>query len=115
MLAFGVLGVALFVISGSSRDQAKRYCSFIESVYLVFNPPIEVELTDAGRRFISEIAALGGQAGRIQAGKTWGLLGTDETFAVTFSDAKFDDGGVARLATTYGDRIGALQSSRIPA
>jgi hypothetical protein len=110
LLAFSVLAVALFVISRLEPDQAKRYGPFIESVYLVFNPPIEIELTDAGRQFISEITALGGLAGRIQAArKFWGLLGTDETFAVTFSDAKFDDAALARLATKYGDRIGALQ------
>jgi hypothetical protein len=110
LLAFSVLVLALFVISRLEPDQAKRYGPFIESVYLVFNPPIEIELTDAGRQFISEITALGGLAGRIQAArKFWGLLGTDETFVVTFSDAKFDDAALARLATNHGDRVGSLQ------
>ncbi len=59
---------------------------------------------------IAEITALGGLAGRIQpAQKFLGLLGTDETFVVTFSGAKFDDAALARLATNHGDRIGSLQ------
>jgi len=54
LLAFCVLSVALFAISRLEPDQAKRYGPFIESVYRVFNPPIEVELTDGGRQFIAE-------------------------------------------------------------
>jgi Leucine Rich repeat len=109
LLAVSVLFAALFAISRLEPDQAKRYGPFIESVYLVFNPPIEIELTDAGRQFIAEMTALGGRAGRIEpAHKFLGLLGTDERFVVTFSDAKFDDAALSRLATNYGDRIGAL-------
>ena len=109
LLAMSVFFVALFAISRLEPDQAKRCGPFIESVYWVFNPPIEFELTDAGRQFIAEITALGGRAGRIEpVRKFLGLLGMDETFVVTFSDAKFDDSAFARLATNYGDRIGAL-------
>ena len=97
------------MISRLEPDQAKRCGPFIESVYLVFNPPIEIELTDAGRQFIAEITALGGLAGRIEPERKFlGLLPPDETFVVTFSDRKFDDAALARLATNYGDRIGSL-------
>jgi hypothetical protein len=85
LLAFGVLLVALFAISRLEPDQAKRYGPFVESVYLVFNPPIDAELTDAGKKFIADITALGGQAGRIEPERKFlGLLPPDETFVVTF-------------------------------
>jgi len=58
------LSVALFAISRLEPDQAKRYGPFIESVYRVFNPPIEIELTDTGRQFIAEITAQGGSSQR---------------------------------------------------
>jgi hypothetical protein len=41
LLAFSILVIALFAISRLEPDQVKRYGPFIESVYLVFNPPIE--------------------------------------------------------------------------
>jgi hypothetical protein len=109
LLGFGVLSIVLFTISRLEPDQAKRFGPFIESVYRVFNPPIEMELTDAGRQFIAEITAMGGSAGRIEpAHKFWGLLGADETFVVTFSDRKLDDAALAWLATNYANRIGSL-------
>jgi hypothetical protein len=109
LIAFAVLCAFLFAVSRLEPDQAKRYGPFIESVYRVFNPPIEVELTDAGRQFIDEITALGGRAWRIEPARRFlGLLGPDETFLVTFSDRKFDDSALARLAATHGDRIGVL-------
>jgi len=109
LLACGVLFVALFAISRLEPDQAKECGPFIESAYRVFNPPIEVELTDSGKQFIAEITALGGQAGRIEPTRTFlGLFGADETFVVSFSGANFDDAALARLATTHGDRIGSL-------
>ena len=60
LLAFSAVIVALLVISRLEPEQAKRCGPFIESVYLVFNPPIEIELTDAGKQFIAEMTALGG-------------------------------------------------------
>jgi hypothetical protein len=109
LLACSVLVVALFAISRLEPDQAKRFGPFIESVYLVFNPPVEIELTDAGKQLIAEITALGGSAGRIEPAHTFlGLFGSDETFVVSFSDPKFNDAAFAHLATKYGDRIGAL-------
>ena len=108
LLGFGVLSIALFAISRLEPDQAKKYGPFIESVYRVFNPPIEVELTESGRQFIAEIAALGGHARRIEPERKFlGLFGPDETFAVSFS-GKFGDAALARLATNHGDRIGSL-------
>ena len=109
LLAFGVFVVALYVISQLEPDQAKRYGGFIESIYQVFNPPIEVELSEAGKQFIADIQAMGGNAGRIEPQrKFFGLMRPDEKFLVSFSDAKFDDRALASLAASYGDRIGAL-------
>ena len=51
LLAFGVLVVVLHVISQLEPDQAKRYGPLVESVYQVFNPPIEVELSE-GRQAV---------------------------------------------------------------
>jgi Leucine Rich repeat len=108
LLGFGVLSIALFAISRLEPDQAKRYGPFIESVYRIFNPPIAVELSEAGRQFIAEVAALGGHAGRIEPERKFlGLFAPDEAFAVSFS-GKFDDAALARLATNYGDRIASL-------
>jgi len=109
LLGVGVLLIALFAISQLEPDQAKRFGPFIESVYLVFNPPIDIELTEAGRQFIAEMTALGGRAGRIEPKRRFlGLWGANETFVVRFSDRKFDDAALERLATNYGDRIGSL-------
>jgi Leucine Rich repeat len=109
LLAVGVLVGALLVISRLEPDEAKKYGPIIESVYLVFNPPIEDELSAAGKQFIDEIIALGGQAGRMQPErKFFGLMDADEKFVVGFSGAKFDDPAFERLATEHGDRIGGL-------
>jgi hypothetical protein len=109
LLGFSLVVITMFVISRLEPDQAKRYGWVIESVYHVFNPPIEVELNDAGRRFIDDIRALGGDAGRIEPDRRFlGLLAPDETFVVNFSGVNFDDALLAHLATIYGDRIGAL-------
>lgn len=109
LIAFSVLAVALFAISRLEPDQARRCGPVIESVYRVFNPPVEFELTDAGSQFIAEITAMGGTAHRIEPRRRFlGLLGADETFVVSFSVATFDDAALARLATTHGDRIEAL-------
>jgi Leucine Rich repeat len=109
LFSFGVLVVVLFMISRLEPDQAKSYGSLVESVYQVFNPPIEVELSKAGKQFIADIQAMGGYAGRIEPHhKFFGLMRADETFIVSFSDAKFDDRALASLASNYGDRIGAL-------
>ena len=58
LLGLGVLSVALLAIARLEPDQAKRCGWFVESIYRVFNPPIETELTEAGKQFIAEIAAL---------------------------------------------------------
>jgi hypothetical protein len=109
LLAFSALVAALFAISRLEPDQAKSCGPFIEAVYQVFNPPIEVELSAAGKQFIADITALGGQAGRIEpARRFFGLLRMDELFVVSFSGRNFDDAGLARLATNHGDRIAAL-------
>ncbi len=109
LLACSVLFVALFAISRLEPDQAKKCGPFIESVYRVFNPPVDVELTDSGKQFIAEITALGGHAGRIEPMRGFlDLFGPNETFVVSFSDTIFDDAALARLATTHGDRIGSL-------
>jgi hypothetical protein len=109
LLAFSVLVAAVYMISRLEPDQAKKFGPFIESVYLIFNPPIEVELSEAGKQFIAEITAMGGQAGRIQPDRRFfGLMRAHESFVVGFSDANFDDAALARLAKNHGDRIGAL-------
>jgi hypothetical protein len=112
LLALGVLVFVLYVISQLEPDQAKRYGPLVESVYQVFNPPIEVELSEAGQQFIAEIQAMGGTAGWIEPQhKLFALMRPDETFVVGFSDAKFDDRALACLAANYADRIGALHIS----
>jgi hypothetical protein len=109
LLAFSVLVVALHVISRLEPDQARRYGPSIESVYQVFNPPIDVELSEAGKQFIAEITAMGGQAGRIQPDRRFfGLMRAHESFVVSFSGANCDDAVLARLAKNHGDRVGAL-------
>jgi hypothetical protein len=109
LLALAVLVVVLHMISRLEPDQAKRLGPPVESVYQVFNPPIEVELSEAGKQFIAEIQAMGGQAGQIEPQrKFFGLMRADETFVVNFSSVKFDDAALAVLASQYGDRIGAL-------
>ena len=109
LLALGVLVVVLHMISRLEPDQAKRYGPLVESVYQVFNPPIEVELSEAGKQFIANIQAMAGNAGRIEPQhKFFGLMGRDEKFVVSFSNAEFDDRALAVLAANYGDRIGAL-------
>ena len=109
LLAFGVFVFALYVISQLEPDQAKKCGPFIESVYLVFNPPIEVPLSEAGKQFIDEIAAMGGNAGRIEPQRRFfGLMRANESFVVGFSSTKFDDAALAWLAANHGDRIGAL-------
>jgi Leucine Rich repeat len=109
LIALGVLVFVLYVISQLEPDQAKRYGPFVESVYQVFNPPIEVELSAAGKQFIADIQAMGGNAGRIEPQhKFFGRMSPDEKFVVSFSDAKLDDRALASLATNYRDRIAAL-------
>jgi hypothetical protein len=109
LLAFGVFAFALYVISQLEPDQAKRCGPIIESAYLVFHPPIEVPLSEAGKQFIDEIAAMGGTAGRIEPQRRFfGLMRAHESFVVGFSDVKFDDAALERLATNHGDHIAAL-------
>lgn len=109
LLAFSVSVAALFAISRLEPDQAKRCGPFIEAVYLVFNPPIEVPLTAAAKQFIADITALGGHAGRIEPERRLlGLFGPDERFVVSFSGRNFDDTALARLATNHGDGIATL-------
>lgn len=109
LLALGVLVFIPYVISQLEPDQAKRYGSFVESVYQVFHPPIEVELSEAGKQFIAEIQLMGGGAGRIEPQRRFfGLMRADESFVVNFSNVRFDNTALASLAANYGDRIGAL-------
>jgi hypothetical protein len=109
LLAFGVVVVALLVISRLEPDQANRCGPLIESLYLVLNPSIDIELSEAAKQFIAEMTAMGGSAGRIQPERRFfGLLGTHETFVVSFSGPNFNDAALAWLATNHGDRIGAL-------
>jgi hypothetical protein len=109
LLAFGVFAFALYVISQLEPDQAKRCGPIIESAYLVFHPPIEVPLSEEGKQFIDEIAAMGGSAGRIEPQRRFfGLMRANESFVVGFSDVKFDDAALERLATNHGDHIAAL-------
>jgi hypothetical protein len=105
----GVLVFILYVISQLEPDQAKRYGPLVESVYQVFHPPIEVELSEGGKQFITDIQAMGGNAGRIERQrKFFGLMRADESFVVNFSNAKFDNSALASLAANFGGRIGAL-------
>jgi hypothetical protein len=109
LLALGVLVVALLMISRLEPDQAKSYGPLVESLYQVFNPPIDVELSEAGKQFIANIQAMGGNATQIGPLRSFfGLMRSDATFVVSFSDVKFNDSALASLASNFGDRIGAL-------
>ena len=109
LLVLGVLVVVLLMISRLEPDQAKRYGPLVNSVYQVFNPPIEVELSEHGKQFIADIQAMGGNAGLIEPQRRFfGLMRADESFVVNFSNAKFDNSALASLAANFGDRIGAL-------
>ena len=75
LLALNVLVFILYLISQLEPDQARQYGPLVNSVYQVFNPPIEVELSAAGKQFIAEIQAMGGNAGRIEPRhKFFGLM-----------------------------------------
>ena len=92
LLVVNFLMLALFVISRLEPDQAKRYGPIVTSIYLFFNPPIDIALSESGRQFIAEITALGGYVRRFEPTRRfWGLLGTAENFDVGFADATFDD------------------------
>ncbi len=66
LLTLGVVVVVLHMISRLEPDQAKSYGPLVESVYQVFNPPIDVELSKDGKQFIADIQAMGGNAGLIE-------------------------------------------------
>ena len=61
-----VLFVVLYVISRLEPDQAKRYGPLIESVYRVFNPPIEIELPKPASSSLPKSRAWAVKRGRIQ-------------------------------------------------
>ncbi len=86
LVVLAALALTLFVISRLEPEQAKKCGPIIESVYLVFNPPIEIELTEAGKQFIAEMATMGGTASRIAPDRRFlGVFGTRERFMVNFS------------------------------
>jgi hypothetical protein len=109
LVGLAALALALFVISRLEPEQAKKCGPIIESVYLVFNPPIDIEVTEAGKQFIAEIAMMGGTASRIPPDRpALGLFGARERFMVNFSGANFDDAKLDWLASHHADRVDAL-------
>jgi hypothetical protein len=109
LVGLAALAFTLFVITRLEPEQAKKCGPIIESVYLAFNPPIEIELSEAGKQFIAEIATFGGQAGRIAPDRGFlGIFGTRERFVVNFSGANLDDVKLDWLASNHADRIDSL-------
>jgi Leucine Rich repeat len=109
LVVLAALAVALFRISRLEPEQAKTCGPIIESVYLVFNPPIEIESTEAAKQFIAEMATMGGTASRIAPERGFlGVFGTREKFMVNFSGANLDDAKLDWLASHHADRIESL-------
>ena len=109
LVVLAALALTLYAISRLEPEQAKQCGPIIESVYLVFNPPLEIELTEAGKGFIAEMAAMGGTASRIAPDRpVLGIFATRETFQVGFSGANLDDAKLDWLASNHADRIAAL-------
>jgi hypothetical protein len=109
LVVLAALALTLYAISRLEPEQAKQCGPIIEAVYLVFNPPLEIELTEAGKQFIAEIAAMGGTASRITPDRpVLGIFGARETFVVSFSGANLDDAKLDWLASNHADRVAAL-------
>jgi hypothetical protein len=109
LVVLGALALTLYCISRLEPEQAKRCGPIIESVYLVFNPPLEIELTEAAKQFIADIAAMGGTASRIAPDRPFlGVFGVRETFVVNFFSTNLDDAKLDWLASNHADRIEGL-------
>ncbi len=109
LVVLAALAFTLYVISRLEPEQAKKCGPIIESVYQVFNPPIEIELNEAGKQFIAEMATMGGTASRIPPDRGFlGLFGTRERFMVNFSGTNLDDTKLDWLASHHAARIDAL-------
>jgi hypothetical protein len=109
LVFLAALAFTLFVISRLEPEQAKKCGPIVESVYLVFNPPIEIELTEAGKQFIAEMTMMGGTASRVSPDRRFlGVFGTRERFMVNFSGLDFDDARLDWLASKHAGRIEAL-------
>ena len=101
------------MISRLEPDQAKRYGPLVNSIYQVFNPPSDVELSDASNQLLAYIKEMRGHAMLIPAErKFFGLMRPDETFVVGLSGGQIYNRALAYLATNHGDRIAALHLSK---
>jgi hypothetical protein len=109
LVVLAALAIILFLISQLEPEQAKKSGPVIEAVYLVFNPTVEIELTENGKQFIAEMATMGGPANRIAPDRGFlGVFGSRERFIVNFSGANLDDTKLDWPASNHADRIDSL-------
>jgi hypothetical protein len=109
LLAIQALALVLFVVSRLEPDQAKGLGPAIQAVYFLFNPPIDPDISAAGRQFMDEVRSLGGTANVAEFSRGFlGIFGRVERFYVMLGNPSFNDAGLALLARTHGDRIEGL-------
>ncbi len=109
LLGLNVLVLGLFIFSRLDLSQAKRFGSWGQSAYELFNPPAIPELSATGRQLMADVKALGGEAQRIgRTPRVMGLFGGNDAFHVRLNGTELTDQGLKLLLQKYGNRIQGL-------
>jgi hypothetical protein len=109
LLALAGLSLVLFFISRMERSQVARLGPAAIALHEFLDPPIDEELSAAGKRFQDEIKMMGGRAfATAQANRLERLMGRSERFYVDLSRTSVNDADLARLVKTWGYHIQVL-------
>jgi hypothetical protein len=105
------MSLGLFVFVRLDRSVAERLGPVGEGLHDLFNqvPGKAETLSAAGRRFVKDVEALGGEPSvSINKPGFLGFYGREEWFHVEFRNKSFNDEALARIAESHGARIGSL-------
>jgi hypothetical protein len=109
LLAVNAVLASLFLFSQLDPSTIKKLGPPGQYVFDLINPPVEPEISPAGRRLMVELRELGGEANLMQRSqRILGLFGSPELFSIRVNRTEFGNVALAELVKKYGEHIWAL-------
>jgi hypothetical protein len=109
LLALEAVLLVLFVFSRLERSHVESWGSVALGLHAFLDPPLDMELSDAEKRLIARIRAIGGRALPFaQPTRLERLLGRPQRFSIELAGTDFGDDDLALLAKTWGPYIAHL-------